>query len=208
MKRPPSSCPSQPNYWPSGSAGAFIWGTVQPVCAKVNYPTPPDLVPNGAGVFTPPGTSGAAGDYYLYTKYRPTYQPFFADQVCYTPRTLDFYPGWARFTTYFGIAANTVTGCNGPQTPEQALWSRPYWGPSARRRDIISGPGWGTLRVGASNVTQLIALSRGCFWNEATVSACRTGVGSAWACERLKFESTQTHTQLESCLEPAALPIS
>ncbi|GBF99210.1 hypothetical protein Rsub_12469 [Raphidocelis subcapitata] len=160
---------NEPNYWPSGSAGAFIWGTGQPVCAKVNYPTPPEFVPNGAGVFTPPGTSGAAGDYYLYTKYRPTYQPFFADQVCYTPRTLDFYPGWARYTTYFGIAANTVTGCNGPQTPEQALWARPYWGPTAQRRDIISGPGWGTLRVGASNVTQLIALAKGCFWNEATV---------------------------------------
>lgn len=117
----------------------------------------------------PPGTQGQGGSYFLYTKYRPTYQPFFADQVCYTPRTLDFYPGWARFATYFGIAANTVTGCNGPQTPEQALWSRPYWGPTARPQAVISGPAWGTLRVGANNVSQLIGLSRGCFWNEATV---------------------------------------
>jgi hypothetical protein len=138
-------------------------------------------------VFTPPGTSGAAGDYYLYTKYRPTYQPFFADQVCYTPRTLDFYPGWARYTTYFGIAANTVTGCNGPQTPEQALWARPYWGPTAQRRDIISGPGWGTLRVGASNVTQLIALAKGCFWNEATVSARVHAMPCGWPCLGLRL---------------------
>jgi hypothetical protein len=75
------SPPPQPNYWPSGSAGAFIWGTGQTQCAKVSYPTLPEFVPNGAGIFTPPATNGAAGDFFLYTKYRPTYQPFFADQV-------------------------------------------------------------------------------------------------------------------------------
>lgn len=149
----------------------------------MNYPTPPEVVPNGAGIMQPPGTYGAAGNYYLYTKYRPPYQPFFADQVCFTPRTLDFYPGWARFATYFGIAANTITGCNGPQTPEQSMWARPYWGPTAKRQNVVSGPSWGTLRVGAQNLTQLISLSRGCFWNEATVSAHGWGVrvgGRPW----------------------------
>jgi len=163
----------QPNYWPSGSSGngqgAFIWGTGPTQCVKVNYPTPPDLVPNGAGIYQPPGTQGAAGNYFLYTPYRPTYQPFYADQVCYSPRTLDFYPGWARYAAYFGIAANTVTGCNGPQTPEQSLWARPYWGPTAKAQNVISGPGWGNLLLGANNITDLINLSKGCFWNEATV---------------------------------------
>ena len=72
--RAPPAARAQPNYWPSGSAGAFIWGTGQTTCAKVNYPKPPELVPNGAGVMVPPGTQGQAGNYYLYTNYRPTYQ--------------------------------------------------------------------------------------------------------------------------------------
>ena len=139
------------------------------MCAPINYPSAPDLVPNGAGAFRPPGTYGAAGDYYLYQRYRPTYQPFNATAVCYTPRTLDFYSGWPRYAQYFGIAANTITGCNGPQTPEQALWARPYWGPTEKRQNVVSGPAWGDLKIGAANITQLINLARGCFWNEATV---------------------------------------
>ncbi|KAI8466976.1 MAG: hypothetical protein J3K34DRAFT_524129 [Monoraphidium minutum] len=166
---------NEPNYWPSGSAGAFIWGTGPPQCAQIQHPTPfqnpsiPELVPNGAGMFQPPGSNGQAGNYYLYTKYRQPYQPFNATSVCYTPRTLDFYPGWQRYAQYFAIAANTVTGCNGPQTPEQALWARPYWGPTEKVQSIISGPAWGDLKIAANDIMQLVRASKGCFWNEATV---------------------------------------
>lgn len=137
---------NEPNYWPTRQGG-FKEENGPTTCVPVGYNDPAyQLVGTMATNTDKPG--GGGDGYALYRDYAAPYVPYKASQYCYTPKTLLFLQGTdPNYLTYFQNSARALTGCGGIQTPMQAAWGEPYWGPPGFNRRVISGPGWGDFKT-------------------------------------------------------------